>query len=49
MVEGVTQRGVAEVAGAGGTSPLEADDAVRAREAGFARDWFRSVAGEVFG
>lgn len=39
----------AEVEGAGGTSPLEADDTVRALEAGYAHDWFRLVTGEVFG
>jgi len=39
----------AEVEGAGGTSPLEADDSIRALEADYARDWFRLITGEVFG
>lgn len=38
-----------DVPGAGGTSPLDAEPAVRALEARYAEDWFRTVTTEVFG
>jgi len=38
-----------EVAGAGGTSPLDAPPALRAAEARYARDWFATITREVFG
>jgi len=38
-----------EVAGAGGTSPLDAPPALRAAEARYARDWFAAITREVFG
>jgi sulfide dehydrogenase [flavocytochrome c] flavoprotein chain len=38
-----------DVAGAGGTSPLDAPAATRALEAGLADAWFRTITGEVFG
>lgn len=37
------------VAGAGGVSPSDADAAFRALEAGYARDWFRTITAETFG
>ncbi len=40
---------LAEVAGAGGVSPLEAPRAVRAQEAKYANGWFRTITTEVFG
>lgn len=40
---------LAEVEGAGGTSPLEAPPSVRELEAAFAEDWFRTITSEVFG
>jgi sulfide dehydrogenase [flavocytochrome c] flavoprotein chain len=40
---------LADVAGAGGTSPLDAPEAVRQREAAYGEDWFRTVTGAVFG
>ncbi|MER9140407.1 NAD(P)/FAD-dependent oxidoreductase [Mesorhizobium sp. M0830] len=40
---------LAEVEGAGGTSPLEAPSSVRALEAAYAEDWFRTITSEVFG
>lgn len=40
---------LAEVAGAGGVSPLDAPAAVRAEEAVFAAGWFRTLTAEVFG
>ena len=38
-----------EVEGAGGTSPLEAPDAVRALEAAYAETWFATITRSVFG
>lgn len=38
-----------EVEGAGGTSPLDAAQDVREREAAYAEDWFRTITSEVFG
>lgn len=38
-----------EVAGAGGTSPIDADPAYRAREARYAEAWFRIITTEIFG
>ncbi len=44
------QNGVlADVEGAGGTSPLDAAPGTRALEATYAEDWFRRVTGDVFG
>jgi sulfide dehydrogenase [flavocytochrome c] flavoprotein chain len=40
---------LAEVEGAGGTSPLEAPPSVRELEAAYAEDWFRTITSEVFG
>ncbi|WP_287069860.1 NAD(P)/FAD-dependent oxidoreductase, partial [Mesorhizobium sp.] len=40
---------LAEVEGAGGTSPLEAPLSVRELEAAYAQDWFRTITNEVFG
>ncbi|RWM21568.1 MAG: cytochrome C [Mesorhizobium sp.] len=40
---------LAEVEGAGGTSPLEAPLSVRELEAAYAEDWFRTITSEVFG
>lgn len=40
---------LAEVEGAGGTSPLEAPSSVRELEAAYAEDWFRTITSEVFG
>ncbi|RWN56684.1 NAD(P)/FAD-dependent oxidoreductase [Mesorhizobium sp.] len=40
---------LAEVEGAGGTSPLEAPLSVRELEAVYAQDWFRTITSEVFG
>jgi NADPH-dependent 2,4-dienoyl-CoA reductase/sulfur reductase-like enzyme len=40
---------LADVPGAGGTSPLDASPKVRALEAAYAEDWFATVTGEVFG
>ena len=40
---------LADVAGAGGTSPLDAPEAVRHQEAAYGEDWFRTVTGAVFG
>ena len=37
------------VAGAGGTSALDADADVRRREAGYAASWFATITAEVFG
>ncbi|MFC5069645.1 FCSD flavin-binding domain-containing protein [Flaviflagellibacter deserti] len=39
---------LAEVEGAGGTSPLSAPASVRAAEAVYADSWFRTITGEVF-
>jgi sulfide dehydrogenase [flavocytochrome c] flavoprotein chain len=38
-----------EVAGAGGTSPLDAPPSVRAAEAKIADGWFRTITAEAFG
>ncbi|MBI1778414.1 MAG: FAD-dependent oxidoreductase [Proteobacteria bacterium] len=40
---------LADIEGAGGTSPLDAPPSVRAQEAGFADGWFKTITGEVFG
>ncbi|ACA17460.1 Flavocytochrome c sulphide dehydrogenase flavin-binding [Methylobacterium sp. 4-46] len=40
---------LADVEGAGGTSPLDAPAAVRAEEAAEAAAWYRTITGEVFG
>ncbi|WP_276199579.1 NAD(P)/FAD-dependent oxidoreductase [Chelatococcus sp. XZ-Ab1] len=40
---------LAEVAGAGGVSPLDASADVRASEAAYAEAWFDTITGEVFG
>ena len=40
---------LADIEGAGGTSPLEAGAAVRAQEAAYAETWFRTITGAVFG
>lgn len=38
-----------EIEGSGGTSPVGAPAAVRAAEAGYARDWYATITSEVFG
>jgi NADPH-dependent 2,4-dienoyl-CoA reductase/sulfur reductase-like enzyme len=44
------QNGVlADVDGAGGTSPLDAPPETRALEAAYAEDWFRTITRDVFG
>jgi hypothetical protein len=40
---------LADIPGAGGVSPLDADAAVRAQEAQLAEGWFRTITAEVFG
>ncbi len=40
---------LADIDGAGGTSPLDASHEVRAREALYAHNWFDTITGEVFG
>jgi sulfide dehydrogenase [flavocytochrome c] flavoprotein subunit len=40
---------LADVEGAGGTSPLDAPPSVRALEAGYAEAWFRTITAETFG
>ena len=40
---------LADVPGAGGTSPLEAPDSLRAEEAAYAEDWYCTITTEVFG
>lgn len=40
---------LADVAGAGGTSPLDAPESVRRQEAAYGEDWFRTLTGAVFG
>lgn len=40
---------LADVEGAGGTSPLEAPQDVRALEAAYAGEWFRTITSDVFG
>lgn len=43
-----TSDGIMPVAGAGGTSPLDADAAVRAREARYALGWYASITREIW-
>jgi NADPH-dependent 2,4-dienoyl-CoA reductase/sulfur reductase-like enzyme len=38
-----------EVPGSGGTSPLDVDDAYRAREARYAESWFHTITSEIWG
>jgi hypothetical protein len=38
-----------EIAGSGGTSPLDAPASLRATEASIADGWFRTITAEVFG
>ncbi len=38
-----------DIDGAGGTSPLDAEPAVRAQEAAYADVWYRTITGSVFG
>ena len=38
-----------EVPGSGGTSPLDVDSGYRAREAGYAASWFRTITTEIWG
>ncbi len=40
---------LADIAGAGGISPLDADAAFRAQEALYAEGWFKTITAEVFG
>ncbi|HEV7439045.1 MAG TPA: FCSD flavin-binding domain-containing protein [Methylobacterium sp.] len=40
---------LADVEGAGGISPVDAPASVRAQEAAYAADWYRTITGEVFG
>ncbi|TWT15246.1 NAD(P)/FAD-dependent oxidoreductase [Reyranella sp. CPCC 100927] len=40
---------LADIAGAGGVSPLDADAAFRAQEALYAQGWFKTITAEVFG
>ena len=40
---------LADVQGAGGVSPIDADAGFRAQEALFAEGWFRTITAEVFG
>lgn len=40
---------LADIPGAGGTSPVDANDAVRGLEAQFAEGWFKTITAEVFG
>ena len=40
---------LADVAGAGGVSPLDADAAFRAQEAVYAEGWFQTITAEAFG
>jgi NADPH-dependent 2,4-dienoyl-CoA reductase/sulfur reductase-like enzyme len=40
---------VADIPGAGGTSPLDAPADVRGQEALYAESWFKTITGEVFG
>jgi sulfide dehydrogenase [flavocytochrome c] flavoprotein chain len=44
-----TSDGWQSVPGAGGVSPLEADDNTRRQEAVYARDWFETLTRQVFG
>ncbi|GJD78241.1 NAD(P)/FAD-dependent oxidoreductase [Methylobacterium gregans] len=40
---------LADVPGAGGVSPLDAPDTVRAQEAAYAESWYRTITRDVFG
>jgi sulfide dehydrogenase [flavocytochrome c] flavoprotein subunit len=40
---------LADVPGAGGVSPLDAPDAVRAQEAAYGESWYRTITRDVFG
>ncbi|GJD64852.1 NAD(P)/FAD-dependent oxidoreductase [Methylobacterium frigidaeris] len=40
---------LADVEGAGGTSPVDAPDSVRRQEASYAADWYRTITAAVFG
>ncbi|AWB24575.1 cytochrome C [Methylobacterium currus] len=40
---------LADVEGAGGTSPVDAPDPVRRQEATYAEDWYRTITSAVFG
>ncbi|SFU30173.1 NADPH-dependent 2,4-dienoyl-CoA reductase, sulfur reductase [Methylobacterium sp. 174MFSha1.1] len=40
---------LADVEGAGGTSPVDAPDTVRQQEAAYAEDWYRTITAAVFG
>ncbi|WP_431285021.1 FCSD flavin-binding domain-containing protein [Humitalea sp. 24SJ18S-53] len=40
---------LADIAGAGGTSPIDAPAAVRAAEAAYAEDWFETITADAFG
>jgi sulfide dehydrogenase [flavocytochrome c] flavoprotein subunit len=40
---------LADIPGAGGTSPVDADDGFRGLEAQFAEGWFKTITAEVFG
>lgn len=40
---------LADIPGAGGTSPVDADEAFRGLEAQFAEGWFKTITAEVFG
>ncbi|AWN50851.1 NAD(P)/FAD-dependent oxidoreductase [Methylobacterium sp. 17Sr1-1] len=40
---------LADVEGAGGTSPVDAPDTVRQQEATYAEDWYRTITSAVFG
>ncbi|UHC16369.1 NAD(P)/FAD-dependent oxidoreductase [Methylobacterium currus] len=40
---------LADVEGAGGTSPVDAPDPVRRQEAAYAEDWYRTITSAVFG
>lgn len=40
---------LADIPGAGGTSPLDAPAAVREAEAGYAEDWFATITADAFG
>jgi sulfide dehydrogenase [flavocytochrome c] flavoprotein chain len=44
-----TKGQLADIPGAGGVSPLDADASFRAQEALYAEGWFRTITGEVFG
>jgi len=40
---------LADIPGAGGTSPLDADDGFRSLEAQYAEGWFKTITAEIFG